>query len=373
MKFFKTYIFILIIAFCFCAQNIFAANSSQFPDALKLQPLPAGVHPSNPGNINSNGMNSINNSLLFQQITQYESNQSIYDENTSYVDTTDHILFVADPDNNRVLVFDLNLENVLIDDTPDYVLGQPDFTTSTPGTTQSTLSGPTGIAYDPESEKLFVADTNNNRVMIFDVSSITNGENAIGVLGQPDFTTSTPGTTQSKLDGPYSLDYDPVNKILFVTDGNNNRVVTFDVSSIVNGENAINVLGQPDFTTSTPGTTQSKFSAPAGIAYDSASGKIFVSDINNKRVMVFGASSITNGENAVDTIIPNGDATINPYGNSIIKPRIIARMNSKPKDNSSSVLPKTAHSSSSFFWWIIILIIVIAVAIFLYMRPKNMV
>ena len=53
---------------------------------------------------------------------------------------------------------------------------------------------------------------------------------------------------------------------LFVGDGNNARVMVFDISTITNGENATNVLGQPDFTTKTAATTQSKLSAPRGLA-----------------------------------------------------------------------------------------------------------
>jgi hypothetical protein len=37
---------------------------------------------------------------------------------------------------------------------------------------------------------MYVADTGNNRVIIYDVSSITDGENAIHVAGQSDFTSS---------------------------------------------------------------------------------------------------------------------------------------------------------------------------------------
>ena len=182
-NFFKTNIFILIIAVYFCALNVFAANPAQFPDVLRLQPIPSGVHPSNPGNINKSELNSENNSLLLSQMSQYEFDESKLDPNTSYINTTDHILFIADTDNNRVFVFNLNSDNVLIDYVPDYVLGQPDFTNSDPGTTQSALDGPTGLAYDPGSNKLFVADTNNNRIMIFgDVNSISDGEDVVDIV-----------------------------------------------------------------------------------------------------------------------------------------------------------------------------------------------
>jgi DNA-binding beta-propeller fold protein YncE len=361
-KFFKTYIFILTIVACFYALNIFA---SQFPDVLRLQPIPSDVHPSTPGNINKSEANSANNSLLLQQMNQYEFNESQLDPVTSYIDTTDHLLFITDTADNRVLVFDLTSDNALVDYVPDYVLGQPDFISSDPGTTQSTLNGPSGIAYDPENSLLFVADTNNNRIMVFDVSSIINGENAVNVLGQPDFTSSDPGTTQSTLNSPYSLDYDPVQNILFVTDVNNNRVVTFNIASINNGEKAVNVLGQPDFTSSGPGTTQSKFNSPSGLAYDPENKELFVADTNNKRIMVFGdVSSISNGEDAVN--IFSWDKI------SGMSPSIAARMQSEPENNANSSGNKAPSTGQILFWLIVFFIIAILITVLIfYMVTKK--
>src|ERR1019366_9439515 len=51
--------------------------------------------------------------------------------------------------------------------------------------TQSSLSAPTGsIAVDPTNHLIYVADQGNNRVMVFSTSSMSNGENATYVLGQ---------------------------------------------------------------------------------------------------------------------------------------------------------------------------------------------
>ena len=169
------YLFLFFILLFFCFFSVLSVLAA-------IQPIPQGVHPSNPGNINKNITNFASDSSLSQQISQHEFNESQLDENTGYVDTTGHLLFIADPENNRVLVFDLDSDNVLLDDTPDHVLGQPDFITSDPGTTQSSLDNPNGLAYDPQSQELFVADTNNNRVMVFNAASINNGETAINVV-----------------------------------------------------------------------------------------------------------------------------------------------------------------------------------------------
>ena len=118
-------------------------------------------------------------------------------------------LFVADgnregytPNNNRVLVFN-NASQVWpqpLDSIPAYsgscpvcvgqanlVLGQPNFTSTVAHTSQTGMSTPTAVASD--GRILVVADTENNRVLIWNTIPTTNGQPADVVLGQPNFTT----------------------------------------------------------------------------------------------------------------------------------------------------------------------------------------
>ncbi|MCC6404783.1 MAG: beta-propeller fold lactonase family protein, partial [Candidatus Yanofskybacteria bacterium] len=220
----------------------------------------------------------------------------------SALDTAHHRLFVADTSSNRVLVFNLDASDALLDHTADYVLGQPDFKTVTSATTQSGLNGPTGIAYDSVGDRLFVADGNNIRVMIFDVASIVNGENAVNVLGQVDFVSTAFGTTQNTFNSPSSVVFDSAGSRLFVTDRSNSRVLVFDIAAITDGENAVNVLGQPDFVTGAGATTQAKLYQPTGLAYDATGSRLFVSDTTNNRVVVFDVVAIADGENAVNVL-----------------------------------------------------------------------
>ena len=212
------------------------------------------------------------------------------------IDTTNHRLFVSDSGNNRVLVYSLDASDALIDHTADFVLGQPDFKTNTAATTQSGLSGPKGLAYDSTGNRLFVADYTNNRVMVFDVATIINGENAVNELGQVaegacpgigSFTMATALTLACTLSSPFGLAYDATGNRLFVADQNNYRVMVFDVAIITDGMDASYVLGQTDFTTGTAGTTQSKFDSALGLAYDATGDRLFVADYSNSRVMVF--------------------------------------------------------------------------------------
>ncbi|MEO6077836.1 MAG: hypothetical protein ABIP54_03545, partial [Candidatus Andersenbacteria bacterium] len=129
----------------------------------------------------------------------------------------------------------------------------------------------------------------NNRVLIFDVTSITDGENAVNVLGQTIFTSSSSGTTQSKMWLPTGLAYDSTNHILYASNYSN-RVLVFDVNSVTDGENAIHVLGQATFTSATAATTQSGMKNPAGITLDTTNNKLYVVESTNNRITVFDAS-----------------------------------------------------------------------------------
>src|ERR1019366_6316382 len=128
--------------------------------------------------------------------------------------------------------------------------------------------------------------------------AVTNGQNAANVLGQATFTTGTATTTQSGMNYPYGVAYDVASARLFVADYVNHRVLVHNVSLITNGQNAANVLGQADFTTGTHTTTQSGMFYPYGVAYDAANARLFVADYLNSRVLGHNVTSIINGQNA---------------------------------------------------------------------------
>lgn len=217
------------------------------------------------------------------------------------MDTVNHRLFVSDSLNNRVLVYNLDANNNLVDRIPDNVLGQVNFTNNFIDLSQSGLHSPYGLAYDAANNRLFVADLDNSRVLVFDVTTITNGENAINVLGQPDFTTESNATTQSKMTSPRGVELDTANNRLFVADHGSRRVLVFDITAITNGENAVNVLGQPNFTSNAGALTQSGLWGAYDVSYDAANQRLFVVDASN-RVLVFDVTAITNGENAVNVL-----------------------------------------------------------------------
>jgi DNA-binding beta-propeller fold protein YncE len=229
------------------------------------------------------------------------------------LDAVNHRLFVADNGNSRVLVFNLNTDNSLASRVAAHVLGQPNFYTRASNTTQSVMYSPSDVAYDAANNRLFVVDT--NRVLVYNVATITDGMNAAYELGQPSgtaFTTSTAATTQSGMNTPLGVAYDATNNRLFVSDAGNNRVLVFNTATITNGMNAAYELGQPSgtaFTTNTMATTQSGMNSPNDVAYDATNNRLFVADLGNSRVLVYNTATITNGMNAANELGQTGFTT----------------------------------------------------------------
>ncbi len=90
------------------------------------------------------------------------------------------------------------------------------------------MRNPQGAAVDPGTNRLFVADAGNHRVTVYDVATITDGENAVNVLGQTTFTGNGAATAQNRMSYPRSValaaapaivttsivyDYDPLYRV----------------------------------------------------------------------------------------------------------------------------------------------------------------
>ena len=228
------------------------------------------------------------------------------------VDPTTGKVFISDK-SNRVLRFSTT-DAFTNGATAEAVLGQPDFTSDNSATTQSAMNNPKGLFVD-QNGRLWVADTNNSRVLRFDnAATKTNGANADGVLGKTDFTSNTTGITQSNMTFPTSITVDN-NDTLWVADTMHNRVLRFDnAATKANGANADAVLGQADFTTYIQNTTQNSMSRPSGVTIDN--GTLWVADASNNRVLRFdNAATKANGANA-DGVLGQMNFTTNYHTSS---------------------------------------------------------
>lgn len=194
-------------------------------------------------------------------------------------------MVVADGANNRVLIW--NAVPAADGTAADLVLGQTNMTTCTANTggavTASTLNYAGGAWTD--GTRVIALDSSNNRVLIWNTFPTANGQAADLVLGQPNFTTSASGVSATALLRPYSGVFVAGATQLFVTDTGNNRVLVWNTFPAVNGQAADVVLGQPNFTTGTMGTTATTLNAPTGVT--EAASHVIVSDYFNNRVLVY--------------------------------------------------------------------------------------
>lgn len=179
------------------------------------------------------------------------------------------------------------------------------------------LNAPMGLDYDPDNQRLFVADSGNNRVLIWDLSGgISDGMPADVVLGQKTLTDSQKNsqcgtgfgpTNPCGLDVPTDLVFEPTSQQLFVVDSGNHRVVAFDLSlAPVSGMAASTALGQGTLSTRVPhlacdGVSRNTIDAcglkhPYHVEVDGSGSRVFVYDAGASRILVFDtALGITTG------------------------------------------------------------------------------
>jgi hypothetical protein len=211
---------------------------------------------------------------------------------------------------SKLILTDSTLNRVLIwnsiptsnNTAPDVVVGQANMNTSGTGTTASTLNSP--ICAISDGTKLIVSDLGNNRVLIWNTVPTSDGQPANVVVGQTNFTTGTSGLTASKFNGPRHVYLD--NGKLFVSDANNSRVLIFNSIPTSDGASADVVVGAPNFTTNGLGISSSSMSSPRGIKV--VGTKLFIADSSWNRILVWNTIPTSNGQ-AANFVIGQPDFT----------------------------------------------------------------
>ena len=212
-------------------------------------------------------------------------------------------LFAADKSNNRVLIY--NTVPTGNNATANVVIGQPDMSHNLSnqggGVSGGTLNSPTGVYSD--GTRLFVADYNNNRVLIY--NTVPTGNNAVAstVVGQADMShnLSNQGGAVSfnTLSGPTGVYCDGTK--LFVTDEGNHRLLIYNTVPINNNANADVVIGQTDMVhgSANQGGSPSSttLNSPYGVYSDGT--KLFVSENGNHRILIYDLLAPPSGFNAV--------------------------------------------------------------------------
>ncbi|HVX66456.1 MAG TPA: hypothetical protein VHA11_07635, partial [Bryobacteraceae bacterium] len=221
-------------------------------------------------------------------------NQSGFQEPTAVATDGVHLV-VADTDNNRVMIWNrIPHTNYM---PADLVLGQSDFTSYTANSgsgdsrvpSAKSLRGPQGVWI--QNGKLFVADTQNHRVLIWNSFPTENFQPADMVLGQPSMTTATEtdltkqesDPTPTSLLNPVSVTSDGVR--LYVSDLGHNRVLVWKTIPTTNQAPADFALGQPDLNS---GISNNSYKI---LSYDAATGVM-----KREKVLCDSNGTDTNGD-----------------------------------------------------------------------------
>lgn len=217
-------------------------------------------------------------------------------------------LFLVDSGNHRVLIW--NQAPRTGSAPPDVVLGQSDFQSSAVnggGPISATgFNTPLGIAV--ENGVLAVSDAANSRVLIWNRIPTQNNQPADVCLGQVNCTSAAVGTSASTLRNPYGLHFAQGN--LYVVDTNNHRVLMF-AAPLAQGASATRVLGQPNMTgggANSGGQSASSCNTPRGVFVDGS--RVLVADTGNHRVLIWNSLPTADGQPA-NRVVGQAD-----FGNS---------------------------------------------------------
>lgn len=240
------------------------------------------------------------------------------------------IMAVTDTDYNRVLIWKTIPQTNGVP--ADIVLGQVDFKTvkQPPTVDNKSFRGPQGIWI--QGTRLFVADTQNHRVMVWNNIPTSNNQPADFVLGQPNFTTAPEqnlvnaksAATAINMLNPVSVNSD--GQRLIVTDLGHHRVLIWNVIPTQTQQAADFEVGQLDLNSATENNTPAMCASngtdattnaatyPARCAstlsfprYALSDGKrLYVADGGNDRILVFNSIPSSNGVRA-DVILGQVD------------------------------------------------------------------
>lgn len=203
-------------------------------------------------------------------------------------------LFVCDSGNNRVLIF--NSLPIVNNASADVVVGQDNMSEYSNGLTASHIFNPTGVF--SINSYLFICDMYNSRVLIFNQIPGSDGASANYVVGAPDMISYSGGISSQQLNWPSHVCSDGIK--LIITDQHNHRIVIFKQIPTSNYASADIVIGQPNMSSNqaNQGVTPAANTLYFPFRVNTYGGKLFVADTSNNRVLIFDQIPTTNNASA---------------------------------------------------------------------------
>ena len=173
-------------------------------------------------------------SFLFD-FDSFNGNDDFTNPNEMIIDNSDELLYVADSGNDRIVVFEIVDGTTCPSGTVESVDGicyVKEFGSS--GNDEGEFDDPSGLAYDTGNDLLYVADSDNNRIQIFEIvdgTTCPSGTEEIvdGVCYVDEF--GLLGTADGQFDSPQGIALDTSNDLLYVADSKNDRIQVFDLNS----------------------------------------------------------------------------------------------------------------------------------------------
>lgn len=213
-------------------------------------------------------------------------------------------LVVTDTGDNRVLLYvpSPGASGVVA----TVVVGQPDLATFTAGCDDATLNEPSSAFI--AGGKLFVADSGNHRVLIWDTLPTADGTAANRVLGQADFISCSldraGAADAATLDYPTDVWSDGTR--VAVVDAGNNRVLLWQTFPAT-GAAATGVVGQASFTATGAGAGAAGLNDPRSVATDGT--QLAVADYGNNRVVLYPTLPVATTGSSANVVLGQGDFT----------------------------------------------------------------
>ncbi len=220
------------------------------------------------------------------------------------------VLYLSDYYNYRVLGF--NGVPTVNNQTADFVLGQNAFTSTDAEIGAGGMDCPANSQY--ANNKLLLVDCSYSRATIYDPAPTMGPGAAAVVIGQANFSDAGSACTRTGLSFPEAGTLTVDGRVI-IADSDNNRVMIWNSVPGASGVPADLVLGQTDFNScddNAPSSepTNQNFDHPSGVWSDGE--KLVVLDYYNHRALIWTSFPTSNGQ-AADLVLGQSDFTHNAY------------------------------------------------------------